>query len=1729
MKNAGNGVTRWLWVVVFCLALPVPSWGTSQPSLIPELTPKQAENLYPVIWTGTHLDLREFLSLEEKRDFVLRASAALGFKKIFQQTESSRKALEILDAFERLDRSALNRTIGLFAGRAFRKFEERSCVRGSLAQTISKGEASSIREAFERILNEDVPPLSHCSLESLRDLRHSLEFYKQTTSKELKEVLWPKQSFWREGFKAFRPWKPTLENVEEVLALEDMPRFWLAVGQTLRKHKDYEGARDVYESLLAEELHAHARNIPPETRDQIRREMEREHLEDKLFDALDQNSEKVEERLRAQFGFEEGVNEGEIERIVREMRDQAVQEGVSKIFQQRLFNLAYQEMYEDLLRSSEEVHGDHKLKAFHEMIDMVDPRGDRFNLSDVTRDRLNPKEYLDDALVLVAAGVASYFVGKGVSIGLRTLLLRALSRGSQRHLLIQLAPWLVSGLANAGGFIAMNSTLEAFLRLASPLQGRSLWQGYWRGVLEWSLITGTMRGGTLALRRLAQGAKIPPHLLPEGSPLGKVFQSGWKAGAIHLAQRAPAYIFEISTLGLTSTSIRRWMRALNGQPQDGRFWDEWSRVCVRILGLRLASSLVNTALFGVTYSESLGKTSPSSETTSNIIPFPKPQVQLRTPKQVFLATGTDDPTSHLEAYATLGDGGSNGFDGEPPERGFFSQGASTSEGMSSGIGRTDPWNESRIKFTPSVTAQTQEVLLGRGAIVPLGQPMLTRGIETCSALFVRGRQYKGLVHMTPTMSLPYRSTVGIHKLSGARDTVGRLVGGLREHTEEDFSQMDVVILGNVGHARSIIHGKVDFGYRATREDWMRVAQHLVDQGFSRERIKIVEMPFVLSDVHHDPKKPDEIQIEGRPAFFLNDGSRVRDRAVRSRSYSVSISPEEKEDFSLQIPEYPRERLMSLEETVDSRFVDEPLPSESPDFWSRVRRDVRQVGFWRAAKNVFGGDVEGLQRDDLVAESRMRSLLGSDFRQPHNEAQHYRLMRNYAESLPTMTSVEDLFEAGLFRVTPEGRIESDYVMSHTHLGVLTLKRQEDGTYRVLQNRGTSYFADGSTEKVMTALGYGGYSARPFIQSRAAERIYKGGELDCVVAVPKTELEELDIPIGWETDISPRKITQARGVRVFQVDHSTMKSLAEFERDTGFSLRKISELEGESDVDSLDEIGMLERRFPGSVRVKDGTGVVVPVDQPIHTLNLQNCAGFFAMGPNYKLLAHLTPTFQLAYRTVEDPGNTHSERVETAKKLSQALRENTDEALSEYEVVIVTNIGQGRSYFQGAMDLGFEAVERDVQLLIDELVANGFVRSKIYHVEVPLRGTSISHDLERSRSLILKGDPIQFDPRTRLLEAGRQDQPRKFTVSVGSEAGLLFEKPRYLKGQEEIKLAIHGISERDFSIGRQTYDAIRANVASIESLLEVLDEAEGGKGPSVGSLFEFDFAINFARVERALEQGDWERFLWQIQTLVGEIPRFRKDIVEPSRDILFSGQVKGSTSRSVQSFLRQFEKILDALEMFDQETSIEIPSRGAHKELLRTFSIMEQEGIGSRLEYVVPHVDLSKAMLTDPNALITEDLREYVWILRNAFRRVEETYGQSNSEVTFEFVPSEKSQNPNQWALIAHFEVGGQVHGLADMLLPELPWDLRPQRLRHGVQGQSGAFRPEIKFTDENGMPTYEGAREIFLGLEKSEDPPEETLYHRIDEGDVQGYYTVFDQVVRPSENKTVLEIRIYLDW
>lgn len=155
--------------------------------------------------------------------------------------------------------------------------------------------------------------------------------------------------------------------------------------------------------------------------------------------------------------------------------------------------------------------------------------------------------------------------------------------------------------------------------------------------------------------------------------------------------------------------------------------------------------------------------------------------------------------------------------------------------------------------------------------------------------------------------------------------------------------------------------------------------------------------------------------------------------------------------------------------------------------------------------------------------------------PRNEAYYYSMMEAYSSFIPEYNSREELEEAGLIRLE-NNRYVSDYAMSHTHLGVLTVERRRNGTFRIAANRGTDYFRAPRSPQFRS--GFLDNSLN-HIRSREARETFRRRNIVVNVAVPRSELERFGIRVETiDTDdygevvIHPDLLAQMRGVLLFR---------------------------------------------------------------------------------------------------------------------------------------------------------------------------------------------------------------------------------------------------------------------------------------------------------------------------------------------------------------------------------------------------------------------------------------------------------------------------------------------------------------------------------------------------------------------------------------------------------------------
>ena len=162
-----------------------------------------------------------------------------------------------------------------------------------------------------------------------------------------------------------------------------------------------------------------------------------------------------------------------------------------------------------------------------------------------------------------------------------------------------------------------------------------------------------------------------------------------------------------------------------------------------------------------------------------------------------------------------------------------------------------------------------------------------------------------------------------------------------------------------------------------------------------------------------------------------------------------------------------------------------------------------------------------------------------------ERSQYKLAQKYAQTLTRIDSIEDLIREEIVRFNRKGIAESDFVVSGTHLGVITPKLRRNNEYQIVDYRGTLYYTDASAYELQVALS-GGHSAVGFIKDSVAKQIYESGQLKVLVAVPKSEVSRLvgERFIGTATPIAPETLQRMNGVRVYLLPSSP--DISEYEK-------------------------------------------------------------------------------------------------------------------------------------------------------------------------------------------------------------------------------------------------------------------------------------------------------------------------------------------------------------------------------------------------------------------------------------------------------------------------------------------------------------------------------------------------------------------------------------------------------
>lgn len=162
----------------------------------------------------------------------------------------------------------------------------------------------------------------------------------------------------------------------------------------------------------------------------------------------------------------------------------------------------------------------------------------------------------------------------------------------------------------------------------------------------------------------------------------------------------------------------------------------------------------------------------------------------------------------------------------------------------------------------------------------------------------------------------------------------------------------------------------------------------------------------------------------------------------------------------------------------------------------------------------------------VLEKRMNEILEKDefLENPKNEVKYYNLMKNYAELLPNIPDKNSLMNSELYN-SNENKL--NFNISYTHLGVLQLEVQDNGSFKVLRNRGTPYF------RGVNNIIIGGHPADNYIKTEKAKAIYK--DIKVVIAIPRNEVDNvISASENREIYLENKDLINMKDIRIFRVD-------------------------------------------------------------------------------------------------------------------------------------------------------------------------------------------------------------------------------------------------------------------------------------------------------------------------------------------------------------------------------------------------------------------------------------------------------------------------------------------------------------------------------------------------------------------------------------------------------------------
>ena len=267
------------------------------------------------------------------------------------------------------------------------------------------------------------------------------------------------------------------------------------------------------------------------------------------------------------------------------------------------------------------------------------------------------------------------------------------------------------------------------------------------------------------------------------------------------------------------------------------------------------------------------------------------------------------------------------------------------------------------------------------------------------------------------------------------------------------------VFGNLehGHVVRFIDSRTHQARELRFKDWDRVGNAVVLDEATQQTFSVPDTITGFNSLYEPG------------SLFLKKGSPTEDEILLTQR---------------RIAEYEAER---RNEALAKEQLEAQARKKEEQIDAEIKRETQKL-------SRHYGDLSKCSKATL--EKAMTDLIAKDpgFRNPDNEGRYYILMREYAKFIPEYDSAEAVRQAGLLRVRNR-EVVSDYIMSYTNLGALSLRQVSPGKFQVLGKRGMTYFRGTDHPD------FGSNSAINFITSPVAKRIYGQG-FGVVIAIPGT---------------------------------------------------------------------------------------------------------------------------------------------------------------------------------------------------------------------------------------------------------------------------------------------------------------------------------------------------------------------------------------------------------------------------------------------------------------------------------------------------------------------------------------------------------------------------------------------------------------------------------------------------